>query len=27
MDPKDVTASETTHQNATYHFIQREASA
>jgi hypothetical protein len=27
MDPKDVTASETTHQNATYHFIQRGASA
>lgn len=27
MDPKDVTASETTHQNATYHFIQQEASA
>jgi hypothetical protein len=27
MDPADVSASETQHQNATYHFIQRGASA
>lgn len=27
MDPEDVSASETQHQNATYHFIQRGASA